>query len=357
MKFTNPGIWLVAALSLAALRMQLSLSPPAVHAQTPFYQGKTITIINGNPPGGTADRRMRAFMPFLKKYIPGEPTILAEYMAGAGGRKLANHMYLVAKPDGLTVGFPPGAFVTSAIMKETGVSYDIDKLVFLGSPESSTQYVFLTKKELGLNSLDKLKSKSNLRIGGQSVGHTVYIVGRLFAFVLGLKTPSFVTGYSGPELDAALLRGEIDARANIADTIPQRTPEFLQKGLADFHSILEIPKGEKHATFGKLPELSDLATSDRDRQVLALFRSLRLVGSPYILPPATPKDRVEILREAFRKVFKDPDFHKEYKKLVGDDPTPLTAEGIDKAIRELPRDASIVELFKQVTGADALPPG
>ena len=140
---------------------------------------------------------MRAFMPFLKKYIPGEPTILAEYMAGAGGRKLANHMYLVAKPDGLTVGFPPGAFVTSAIMKETGVSYDIDKLVFLGSPESSTQYVFLTKKELGLNSLDKLKSKSNLRIGGQSVGHTVYIVGRLFAFVLGLKTPSFVTGYSG----------------------------------------------------------------------------------------------------------------------------------------------------------------
>ena len=79
--------------------------------------------------------------------------------------------------------------------------------------------------------------------------------------------------------------------------------------------------------------------------------------SPYILPPATPKDRVEILREAFRKVFKDADFHREYKKLVGDDPTPLTAEGIDKAIRELPRDLSIVELFKQVTGADALSSG
>jgi tripartite-type tricarboxylate transporter receptor subunit TctC len=357
MKSNHGGLRFAFGLSLAILFFRLLLAPVAVHAQTPFYQGKTITVINGNPPGGTADRRMRAFMPFLKKYIPGEPTILAEYMAGAGGRKLANHMYLAAKPDGLTVGFPPGAFVTSAIMKETGVSYDIDKLVFLGSPESSTQYVFLTRKELGLNTVDKLRAKSNLRIGGQSVGHTVYIVGRLFAFALGLKTPSFVTGYSGPELDAALLRGEIDARANIADTIPQRTPELIQKGLADFHSILEIPKGEKHATFGSLPELSDLATSERERKVLALFRSLRLVGSPYILPPGTPKDRVEILREAFRRTFKDPEFHKDYKKLVGDDPTPLSAEGIDKAIRELPREAAIIDLFKQVTGAEAIPPG
>ena len=347
----------IAALVFTTLCFGLSLPSSAASAQTPFYQGKTVTIINGNPPGGTADRRMRAFMPYLKKYIPGEPTIIAEYMDGAGGRKLANHMYLVAKPDGLTIGFPPGAFVTSAVMKETGVNYDIDKLIFLGSPESSTQYVFLTKKELGLDSLDRLRAKTNLRIGGQSIGHTVYIAGRLFAFALGLKAPTFITGYSGPELDAALLRGEIDARANIADTIPQRHPEFLQKGLVDFHSILEIPKGEKHATFGNLPELSDLAGSERDRKVLALFRSLRLVGSPYILPPASPKDRVEVVREAFRKVFKDAEFHKDYKKLVGDDPSPLTAEGIDKAIKELPREASIVELFKLVTSSGPLTPG
>jgi tripartite-type tricarboxylate transporter receptor subunit TctC len=64
----------------------------SVYAQTPFYKGKTLTIINGNPPGGTADRRMRAVIPFLKKYIPGEPAILPEFMPGAGGRQLASHM-------------------------------------------------------------------------------------------------------------------------------------------------------------------------------------------------------------------------------------------------------------------------
>ncbi|MEX0805554.1 MAG: hypothetical protein WD688_19875 [Candidatus Binatia bacterium] len=351
----NRSFGLAIGFSLTTLIVHPLLAPADLHAQTPFYQGKTLTIINGNPPGGTADRRMRAFIPYLKKYIPGDPTLLAEFMPGAGGRKLANHMALVARPDGLTIGFPPGAFVTSAVMKETGVSYDIDKLIFLGAPESSTQYVFLSKKEVGLDNLDKLRAKTNLRIGGQSVGHTVYIVGRLFAYVLRLKAPSFITGYSGPQLDAALMQGEIDARANIADTIPKRTPEFIDKGLVNFHSILEIPKGDKHAQFGNLPELSDLAASERDRKLLALFRSLRLVGSPYILPPATPKDRVTILRDAFEKVFKDAGFHKDYKKLVGDDPSPLTAEGIDKAIKELPRETSTIELFKQVTGGGPLP--
>jgi tripartite-type tricarboxylate transporter receptor subunit TctC len=352
----TPRTLRVAAALLAAASVGAHSLIDSAYAQAPFYKGKTLTVINGNPPGGTADRRMRAVIPFLKKYIPGEPTILPEFMPGAGGRQLANHIYTVAKPDGLTVGFPPVAFVTAALMKETGVNYDLDKLIFLASPESSTQYVFLTNKQAGLNTLDKLKAKTNLRIGGQSIGHTVYIVGRLFAFVLHLKTPKFVTGYSGPELDVALTQGEIDARANIADTIPQRTPEFL-KGAVDFHSILEIPKGERHPQFTHLPELSELGASDKERKVLDMFRSLRLVGSPYILPPGTPKERVEILTEAFRKVFKDPEFHKEYKKMVGDDPTPLTAEGIEKAMRELPREPAIVELFKQVTGSGPLPSG
>jgi tripartite-type tricarboxylate transporter receptor subunit TctC len=103
-----------------------------LHAQTPFYRGKTLTVINGNEPGGTADQRMRAVLPFFKKHIPGTPTVVAEYMPGGGGRKVANHIYGAARPDGLTMAFPPGSFVAYAIFKETGVSYDINKLIFVG---------------------------------------------------------------------------------------------------------------------------------------------------------------------------------------------------------------------------------
>jgi hypothetical protein len=86
-----------------------------------------------------------------------------------------------------------------------------------------------------------------------------------------------------------------------------------------------------------------------------MFRAFRLVGTPYILPPGTLQERAEILREAFRKTFRDPEFHKEYKKLTGDDAAPLLPEEMEKAIRELPREREIVELFQKIAGPDALP--
>lgn len=332
----------------------LSFSGPAF-SQAPFYQGKTITVINGNAPGGTADMRMRAILPFLKKHIPGEPTVVAEFMDGGGGRRLANHLYRNARPDGLTLGYPPGSFITYAVMGETGVNYDIGKFIYLGAPESATSYVFLTRKAAGIDSLEKLRSTPGLRVGAQSVGHTIYVVGRLFAYTLRLKEPRFVVGYSGPEVDIALTRGEVDGRANLADTILTRTPEYFEKNIVDFHSIINIPQANKHPRFAHVPEIDRLLMSDGDRKLVELFRSLRLTGAPYILPPGTPPERVQILRAAFRKIFDDPEFHKEYKKLVGDSPTPLVAEEVQRAIETLPREPSVIETFKLITSANPLP--
>jgi len=107
-------------------------------AQAPFYQGKTITVIATTAPGGTGDLRVRAVVPFLRKHIPGNPTINIEYMDGGGGRKGANHLFRNAKPDGLTIGAMSGAVVGLQVMRESGVMYDIDKFIQLGSPESTT---------------------------------------------------------------------------------------------------------------------------------------------------------------------------------------------------------------------------
>ena len=330
-----------------------------VFAQSaPYFQGKTIMLIQGREPGGTGALRTQALIPFLRKYIPGEPIIVTQFMPGGGGRKATNYVSRNAKPDGLTIGNVGSGLVANAVLGSTGVEYDIDKLIYLGAANSTAQYVFNSMAKLGLDSIDKLRARPGLRVGAQTVGHDIYINGRLFSWLLGLKEPKFVTGYSGPELDLAMVGGELDARANIPDTILQRSPEFIEKKLANFHAIIQIPKDDRHPhpAFAKLPELESFAKSEREKKIMTMFRTFRLVGSPYILPPGTPQEPVSILREAMRKTFKDPAFLKEFKRLSADDATPLLPEEQEKAIKEIPRDTEIVALFNKLAGNDPLPP-
>ena len=339
-----------------ALLVLAELSPDHGFTQAPFYQGKTITIIAGTAPGGIGDNRVKAIVPFLRKYIPGNPAVVVQYMDGGGGRQVGNHMYRNARPDGLTIGAFSSSVIGLNLLRESGVMYDIDKFIHLGSPESTVHYTIYTRKELGLDRLEKLRAASGLRIGAQSVGHVSYIAGRLFAYFFGLKEPKFIAGYTSPEVDAALLRGELDARANNTASVLRRNPEWFEKGLMDFHAILEVPKGEKHAKLGHLPEIESFAKNDREKRLIAMWRVFRLVGSPYMLPPGTPKDRVETLQDAMRKALKDPEFHKEFLKLVGDDAEPLMPEDLVKAIRDMPRDLEVVDLLKNFSGAGPLPP-
>ena len=341
--------------AFSALLVCAGLSPDCGFPQAPFYQGKTITVIAGTAPGGIGDGRAKSLVPFLRKYIPGNPTIVVEYMDGGGGRQVGNHMYHNARPDGLTIGAFSSAVISLNILRESGVMYDIDKFFYLGSPESTSHLVFYTRKEAGLSNLEKLRAASGVKVGARPVGHSAYIAARFFAYFLGLKDTKFIPGYSAPELDVALLRGEVDARANTATSVWERNPDWVGKGLMDFHAIFEVPKGLKHPRFGHLPEIESFAKSEKEIKLLTISRIFRLTGSPYVLPPGTPKDRVEVIQEAMRKALKDSDFHREYRKVVGEDADPLMPEELTKAIRDTPRDPELIQMFKTLSGPAPLP--
>jgi hypothetical protein len=294
--------------AFGALLLFAGLSPDYGFTQAPFYQGKTITIIAGTAPGGIGDARVKSLAPFLRKDIPGNPAIVVEYMDGGGGRQVGNHMSRIARPDGLTIGAFSSAVISLNILRESGVMYDIDKFFYLGSPESTSHLVFYTRKEAGLNNLEKLRAASGVKVGARPVGHSAYIAARFFAYFLGLKDSKFIPGYSAPELDVALLRGEVDARANTATSVWKRNPDWVEKGLMDFHAILEVPKGLKFPRFGHLPEIESFAKSEKEIKLLTMSRVFRMTGSPYVLPPGTPKDRVEIVRRRCARLLKMPIF-------------------------------------------------
>jgi tripartite-type tricarboxylate transporter receptor subunit TctC len=334
----------------------LIISSTEAASQTPFYQGKTIIVVSGVAPGGSGDIRIKALLPFLRRHIPGNPTLVVENLPGAGGRKAANHLFTNVRPDGLTIGVLAASAIPLEVLKEGGVMYDSSKFTYLGASEHAFHIMFFTRKESGLGSLEKLRTTSGIRIGGLTVGHTNYFAARLFAYLLGIKDPKFITGYSGTgDVDGALLRGELDGTANGATAIMRRNSEWFEKGMMDFHAIIDIPKGAKHERFGYLPEIESFAKSAREVKLLATWRAFRLVGSPYVALPGTPRDRVEILEDAMRKALKDPEFHREYKKIVGDEVEPVMAEQLTKEIREMPREPEVIDLLKILAGGGPLP--
>ena len=348
------------AFGLASLFCAFLIGPLMVNdafAQAPFYEGKTIRAIIGQSPGGLGDSRLKAVIPFFQKYIPGKPHIVSEYMEGAGGQKAANYLYKTARPDGLTIGFYAAGTVPAAVFGQPGALYNLNEMIFLGAHQTGRPTVFFTRKELGLDSLDKLRTYSGLRIGAQAVGHGTYYVTRLFAYVFGLREPKWVTGYSGPESDIAIMNGEIDSRGAAAHQIITSRSDWVEKDLMHFHAIYEIPRGNghPHPLFARLPEYSTFAKSEREKQVIELYRTTQSASHPFVLPPGTPKDKVQILREAVRKMFEDPQFYKEYEKLTGEESRPMNGEALEKQIKSMSGEREVVELLKKIGGPDPLP--
>ena len=142
----------------ALLAIYACASPELSWAQTAYYQGKTLTILRGGTPGGYGDLQARALIPYLKKYIPGEPTIIIEHKQGAAGRTAVNYIYSGAKPDGLMIGAVGNVLVSGPILGLAGSNYDLDKLIYLGSTESGSPTAFVTRKESGLDSVEKLRA-------------------------------------------------------------------------------------------------------------------------------------------------------------------------------------------------------
>lgn len=164
-----------------------------------------------------------------------------------------------------------------------------------------------------------------------------------------------MVGYSGPEINIALMSKELDARGISLSGIEQQNPDWLTKGLVHFHALVEVPKGSHPSPLSNVPDLEAFARLERERKVLALYRAFELLGSPYILPSGVPEDRVKIFRDAFRNTYADPEFIKSYKKLVGEDVTALSPEDQEKLVKEIPRERDVIELFKKITGPEPLP--
>ena len=110
-----------------------------------YYEGKAIRIIVGTSPGGGYDTYTRLIARHFGKHIPGEPTIIVDNMPGAGGLLSANHMFKVAKPDGLTIGHLVGGQFLQQLLGKPGIEFDALKFGYIGVPAQDNFVVAIAK--------------------------------------------------------------------------------------------------------------------------------------------------------------------------------------------------------------------
>jgi tripartite-type tricarboxylate transporter receptor subunit TctC len=112
-------------------------------AEPEFFKGKSVTIVVGNSVGGAQDDWARFIAQYLGKHIPGNPTIVVQNMPGAGTIIAANHIYNIAKPDGLSLGLINPGIYTDQLLGAKEVKFDWPKFAWIGSPERIDQVLFM----------------------------------------------------------------------------------------------------------------------------------------------------------------------------------------------------------------------
>ncbi len=271
-----------------------------------YYEGKTITLIVGYPPGGGYDRYARLYAKHLPKHIPGNPTIVVQNMPGGGSIIAANHLYAVAKPDGLTFGTFNNALVLAQLTKIEGVRFDLTKFSWLGSLASDAA-VLTVRSDLPYKTVEDLrKVKEAVIFGATSVADTTYTVPFFLKEFAGFNF-KMVTGYAGSApIMLAVERKEVDGRAGSYASLKP----FIDRGLVRPLIRSRVSSAE----IKSLPIDEDLATTPKGKALMAIRTAPTLIYRPYVAPPGTSAEALKILREAFAKASQDKELLAETEK-------------------------------------------
>jgi tripartite-type tricarboxylate transporter receptor subunit TctC len=285
--------------------------------EQPFYQGKTIRVIVGFTTGGFYDRWSRLLARYVPKYIQGNPEIIVQNMPAAGGLVAANHVYNVAKPDGLTLGMLSYGMYLDQMVGRQEVQYDVRKFNWIGSPEKS-EVLFYMRSDAPYKSLEDIrKAATPPKCGSTGTAGTDYILARMLEDTLGLKINT-VLGYpGGSEIDLAVEKGEVQCRGMTAAPFFGREP-FTTWRKNNFVRVLLFGGQKRDERIPEAPTIYEIFekenTPEESRRVAEVILRGGDFGRPWVAPPGVPKDRVKILRDAYTKAMADPQLLDEAKK-------------------------------------------
>jgi len=329
-----------------ALAFSLALGIGVAFSQEQFYKGKNIRIIVGFSAGGGYDTYARLIARHIGKYIPGNPTVSVENMAGAGSMISANHSYKVAKPDGLTVGHFIGGLFLQQLLGKPGIEFDARQFDYIGVPAQDVFMLGLSKAS-GITTAEQLMgAKSPVKLGGVSTGSGTDDLPNILKATIGLPI-QLVSGYKGTaDIRLAFHSGEVQGVSNSWQSFRATWPKELESG----QLVIVLQETLKpHPEVPKVPLAIDFAKTEEAKKLIRVI--LQVHGPtvrPFVLPPGTPKDRVQLLRKAFMEAMKDGELLAEAKK-ARLEINPLDGTELARGVNEIfALDAALVARLKDI---------
>ena len=331
--------------------LALILWSSAGMAQTPYYAGKTITIVAGTKAGDVYDLYARLFAQHMPKYIPGNPNIIVQNMAGAASMIAANFVYNVANPDGLTIGAIFPALYFDQVVRRPEVKYDWSKFAWIGSPVTSNHLLYMRADSPFKTIHDVVKASPPPKCGATGTSSTAYYIPKLLDETIGTNF-EIVLGYqSGQDIDLAVERNEVVCRSFTLTAFFAREP-FTTWRKKKFVNVLMQTGRKRDQRIKDVPTIYELMeqykTAQAGRSLATLVLAAGDFGRPYVLPPNTPAAHVKTIREAFGKTLNDEAVKADAaKKKLELDPT--TFDELEKLAKEVTSQSpDIVTRMKQL---------
>src|SRR5262245_6491959 len=308
-----------------------------------FYSGKTITLIIGSGVGGSYDAGGRLVAQYLKRYIPGNPTVVPQNMPGASSVRAAEYVYNVAPRDGTALGFVQPTVVLNKVL-DPNAKYEPRRLTWIGRLQRMV-FVGVAWHDAPARSVEEAKKNEIVMAGNAVTGAGVTVPWALNALI-GTRF-KVIRGYESAAANLlALQRGEVQGigSTGLADILS--CPELLEKKLVNFLYVIDTVRSPK---IPNVPTVVDVGNSEDDRRILTLLGNPSSIGQTVMGPPDLPAERAESLCQAFAEMLRDPQFIADAKAreidvshLGGPDLQNLVAENFAVA-------PALVEKLKAIT--------
>jgi hypothetical protein len=310
---------------------------------TDFYQGKTLTVVVGFAPGGGVDNTARVVGRHLVRFIPGQPGLVVQNMEGAAGIVAMNYVDKRLAADGLTVAIPGRSWFVEGALKGPGISFDVDKLSYIGSPGEVNSALYV-RPATGVENIAALKASPKPLTFGTlgSTTPTAMVPALLAAHGYPVK---LISGYvSTSRILLALEQGEIDGFWTAEDSFARRN-DLLDKNI-----VRPILQSRPHLP--GVPVLRDI-TPEAERPLLVLLEAPEDFGLPLVAAAGVPGGRVDILRKAFLAMAADPDYQADAIKAEQPVGSPINGARLQIMIQELARVATpdMVAAYRGLAGA------